>query len=92
MKKGKTSAEKWKIFQTFVKQYSVKFVNFIDISSFFPKSIHIQNKKVKLNPNLVDEVMFQYCYPRLDIEVTKGLNHLLKSPFCIHPKTGNRHK
>merc|ERR1712127_681917 len=46
------------------------------------------NKKVRLSSHLIDEVMFQYVYPRLDLEVTKGMNHLLKSPFCVHPKTG----
>ncbi|PPQ98419.1 hypothetical protein CVT24_004098 [Panaeolus cyanescens] len=36
----------------------------------------------------MEDIIIQYTYPRIDAEVSKHRNHLLKAPFCVHPKTG----
>lgn len=49
------------------------------------------NYNPKLKDKLVsarDDIIIQYTYPRIDTEVSRKLNHLLKAPFCVHPGTG----
>ncbi|EIW78466.1 prim-pol domain-containing protein [Coniophora puteana RWD-64-598 SS2] len=41
-----------------------------------------------LTSAVFEDILLQYTYPRIDAEVSKHRNHLLKAPFCVHPKTG----
>lgn len=47
-----------------------------------------KSKKSHLWKYAMEDIILQYTYPRIDTEVSKHLNHLLKSPFVIHPATG----
>ena len=46
------------------------------------------NHKNKSVATALHRIVLGYTYPRLDVNVSKQLNHLLKAPFCVHPKTG----
>jgi len=38
--------------------------------------------------NPINDIIFNFTYPRLDAGVSNDLGHLLKAPFCVHPATG----
>ncbi|MES1920177.1 p48 polypeptide of DNA primase, variant 2 [Bonamia ostreae] len=64
---------------------------FSELENFVKKAENFRGKtknlKNKISASVIAMVL-KYTYPRLDIEVTRKLNHLLKSPFVVHPGTG----
>ncbi|KAK7472921.1 p48 polypeptide of DNA primase [Stygiomarasmius scandens] len=68
----RSSIDKWKDFKNQIKKC-------------YPQK---DNQKRAILSATLEDITLQYTYPRLDAEVSKHRNHLLKAPFCVHPKTG----
>lgn len=79
---NRSSLEKWKDIDQFAQS------NF-NSTNTNNKNLNLRKKDFMLKlQECKEDIIMLTLYPKLDVEVTKQVNHLLKSPFCIHPATG----
>ena len=61
----------------------------VSLAARADRSLLVRVEKVaKKHQESTQDLIIQYTYPRIDTEVSRKLNHLLKAPFCVHPGTG----
>lgn len=62
------------------------------IHDYLKKAENTLKLEIKINYFSADACLYEFMmyllYPRLDWNVTIQISHLLKGPFCVHPKTG----
>lgn len=51
----------------------------------YRSQIPVRENNPETEPDM--ELLYKEVYPKLDISVTTQQNHLLKAPFCVHPRT-----